>query len=353
MMAILPRAEGPLILIIGSADVSRSDYNPPLLNAAEAPGAATKIGEALAKAGCRIVVFSSDPAYVEADVVRGFVNGSTKTARRQIQVRAPQGSPEATFHVPGAHSDIFDLHPDQDSHWVAPFYRAIRDADGVIIIGGGRSALIMGHLALAMGLPLLTPACFGGSARHVWAAIKPGDDLPTQEERNEMGKPDWRPEYATRCVSLLNAQIERRKARLTARARGEAWRAGLAFVLVGIVVVLLAAANGFTPSADLLFGIGPVAGMAGALTRSFTSLEDGGHSVIVTLLFGAVSGLMVSLVYLVAQLSAAGGTGEIKQLAVAVVWMAATAFGAGFVFDRTLKQLAEGKLRPGGRSAGP
>jgi hypothetical protein len=194
MMAILPRAVGPLILIIGSADVSRSDYNPPLLNAAEAPGAAAKIGEALAKAGCRIVVFSSDPAYVEADVVRGFVNGSTKSARRQIQVRAPQGSPEATFQVAGAHSDIFDLHPDQDSHWVPPFYRAIRDADGVIIIGGGRSALIMGHLALAMGLPLLTPACFGGSARHVWAAIKPGDDLPTQEERNEMGQPDWRPE---------------------------------------------------------------------------------------------------------------------------------------------------------------
>jgi hypothetical protein len=104
MMPILPRAVGPLILIIGSADVSRSDYNPPLLNAAEAPGAAAKIGEALAKAGCRIVVFSSDPAYVEADVVRGFVNGSAKSARRQIQVRAPQALPRRPFrwqeHIP-------------------------------------------------------------------------------------------------------------------------------------------------------------------------------------------------------------------------------------------------------------
>jgi hypothetical protein len=121
-----------------------------------------------------------------------MLNGSTKSARRQIQVRTPRRLC-GDLSVAGAHSDIFDLHPDEDSHWVPPFYRATRDADGVIIIDGGRSALIIGHLALAMHLPLLTPACFGGSARHVWAAIKPGDDLPKQKERNEMGWADWRP----------------------------------------------------------------------------------------------------------------------------------------------------------------
>jgi hypothetical protein len=104
MMAILPRAVGPLILIIGSADVSRSDYNPPLLNAAEAPRAAAEIGEALAKAGCRIVVFSSDPAYVEADVVRGFVNGSAKSGAGRYRSGHRKALPRRPFrwqeHIP-------------------------------------------------------------------------------------------------------------------------------------------------------------------------------------------------------------------------------------------------------------
>jgi hypothetical protein len=341
--------DGPLILIVGSADESRKDYDPPLSNAADASRAAEQIGAALAKAGCRIVVFSSDAAYIEADVVRGFAAASVKSATRRVQVRAPQGATGSVFRMDANHSKIIDPRPDQDSHWVAPFYRAMRDASGVVIIGGGRAALIVGHLALAMGIPLLTLACFGGSALRLWKTIKPSTDLPTQDECSEMGRSDWRPEYAPQLVKGLIAQIKRREIRERAQKRKPAQRAALGLVLVIMVVAILVAANGSTWSAALLFGIGPFAGAAGGVTRSVLLSEEEDRPEISTLLFGAVCGLIVSLVYLVAQFSASGGTGEIKQMVVAIVWMAVTAFGAGFAFDRTLKELMKGKLKPNGR----
>jgi hypothetical protein len=350
-MAIKPSAAGPLILCVGSADESRTDYDPRLVSAKEAPQAAEQIGEALAKAGCRIVVFSSDPAYLEADVARGFLKGSAKNATRRIQVRAPYGSAGALFQLGGVHANIIDLHPDQDSHWVAPFYRAMRDANGIVVIGGGRAALIIGHLALAMHVPLLAVACFGGSARRLWMAIKPGTDLPTQEECNEMGRDEWRSEYAPRFVKILTSQIERGVARETARRQRPKWRAVLGQFLVLAVVGILVAGNGGTLWAALLFGVGPVAGSAGAVTRSLTSQGDADSpQIVTTVLFGAVSGLIVSLIYLIAQFSAAGAADQIKPIA--IIWITVTALGAGFAFDRTLKKLAEGQLKPGGKETG-
>ena len=64
-MPSLFKADKPLIVVIGSADASRTDYDPPLALVPQAAGAAEDIGGALAKAGCRLIVFSSDPAYLE------------------------------------------------------------------------------------------------------------------------------------------------------------------------------------------------------------------------------------------------------------------------------------------------
>ena len=44
-------ADSPLVLIIGSAESGRKDYDPPLANAESAPAAAELLGKALAKAG--------------------------------------------------------------------------------------------------------------------------------------------------------------------------------------------------------------------------------------------------------------------------------------------------------------
>jgi hypothetical protein len=59
----------PVIAVIGSVNPSRT-YDPSMANAAEAEAAAA-IGGELASRGCRILIFSSRPEYVEQAVVRG------------------------------------------------------------------------------------------------------------------------------------------------------------------------------------------------------------------------------------------------------------------------------------------
>ena len=141
--------------------------------------------------------------------MQGFVKNAPKDASRLIQVRAPQGAAGATFPVPATRAGLFDLKPDSASHWVASYYGALRDADGLVIIGGGRAALISGHLALSMKIPLLTLTCFGGSGRKVWHSVKPGIHLASQDEVDAMGHPDWQPAYAAPLVKGLVAQIAR------------------------------------------------------------------------------------------------------------------------------------------------
>jgi hypothetical protein len=184
-------ADSPLVLIIGSAESGRKDYDPPLANAESAPAAAELLGKALAKAGCRLVVYSSDPRFLEGHVVRGFAAAARKGAAKLVQIRAPAGAGGGVFPEQKTHAGLFDPQPDPNPHWVQSFFRSMADGGGALIIGGGRSALIAGHLALSLHIPLLPVACFGGAARRVWETIQPNDDLPTKEERNLMGRPDW------------------------------------------------------------------------------------------------------------------------------------------------------------------
>ena len=71
---------GPMIVIAGSADPKRSDYDPPV-DTAGAVAAAEQIGAELATAGCRILVYTSDPAFIDAHLVRGFVSARQRRAR--------------------------------------------------------------------------------------------------------------------------------------------------------------------------------------------------------------------------------------------------------------------------------
>jgi hypothetical protein len=67
----------PIIAIIGNL---KTDLN--------APAVAEVLGRELAKAGFRILVYSSGEDFLEGRIVRGYV-GSRVAARRSIQVRYP------------------------------------------------------------------------------------------------------------------------------------------------------------------------------------------------------------------------------------------------------------------------
>lgn len=68
------------------------------------------------------------------------------------------------------------------------FYGSLPQADAVVLIGGARSTLVMGALALTYRIPMLALKAYGGSAEKVWKAIKGGRSLATDGEANEMAQ---------------------------------------------------------------------------------------------------------------------------------------------------------------------
>jgi hypothetical protein len=97
---------GPLIVIAGSADPKRTDYEPPIPDIAGLHAAADQLGTELARAECRILVYSS--AFIEAEVVRGFVGAKTAPAK-SIQVRFPAGTAAASFPEFENNPELFDF----------------------------------------------------------------------------------------------------------------------------------------------------------------------------------------------------------------------------------------------------
>ena len=127
----------PRIAIVGDAHKSGS---PEL-----AKKAAEALGTELARRGCRILVFSSDPAFIEYDVVRGYLASKTKKEPGAIEVRYP---PNLAGLFPGETpgDELFDRKP-LGREWEVSFYPSLADVDGLLLIGGGYTTKIAGLIA--------------------------------------------------------------------------------------------------------------------------------------------------------------------------------------------------------------
>ena len=354
----------PLIAIVGSADSERSDYEPPLSNLQFVRAAAEAIGAELARQGCRLIVYSSDSAVIEGDVVRGFIRSCEKEAEQLVQVRYPFGSKEAHFSEAAQNEKLFDYHTDPDLDWQASYYRSFRDADGVVIVGGGNTAFITGHLAISQRKALLPLACFGGAAQRIWQSLRPGQDLLTETDRNLMATPTWRLEYAKDLVAGLLAQHQRRLADLTehedtARRRNmsQNTRAILAMTLFAVAIGMAAWGGAFTkPTGSmtaevgpawlgrfLLYLIGPVAGAAGAMTRTIWRPTESEASIIATLGKGFAAGATAALLYLLAQQSTIRDADQVSSIS--LLFALAIGVLAGFTFDKVLARMADAEIR--------
>jgi hypothetical protein len=199
----------PLIAIVGSADPARKDYDPPIRYVEHVAEAAQQLGSELAKAGYRILVYSSADKYIEKDVVAGYV-ASGKAKPESIQIRYPQVvDPKGPTPFPeqSTHDSLFERHQDTHPNWVVSFYSSLREVDGILLLGGANSALITGLVAHLYRIPLVSISTFGGSAQTVWAlSIR---KLATDGERNLMGLPDWNQNLAPKLITILAAQRER------------------------------------------------------------------------------------------------------------------------------------------------
>jgi len=99
--------------------------------------------DALAKAGMRILVYSSGEDFLEGPIVRGYIE-SQVAATGSIQVRYPFTGAKPAFPEQQAHRRMFDWRPDDSPDWETSFYRSLNEVDGILLLGGGSSTLIAG-----------------------------------------------------------------------------------------------------------------------------------------------------------------------------------------------------------------
>jgi hypothetical protein len=320
----------PLIAIVGSVDATRSDYDPPLKNAVLAKQAAEELGCELARAGYALIVYTSDPAFIEADVVRGYINSSSATPK-SIQIRFPQvrGDELAPlFDEQQKQGQFFEPVADTHPSWQVCFYQSLKDAQGILLLGGASSSFITGLVARMYRIPLIAIATFGGSAQTVWS-LAAEEALWSEEERNLMGAPTWNRDAASKLVEALGNQrkrlMEEDQKRLRSKQllrRSMHARAGMAGSLLLIAAALTML--GFfwqsfeQPWFGLFFmGIPLLAGASGGLFRTLLDFYRGmafqpAHSTPVASVLGMGAGLITAILFVVAQWAT---NPEIKDLA--------------------------------------
>jgi len=327
----LSNSPGPLIAIIGSIDSRRTNYKPPLTNIQNAAKAAEEIGRELAQAECRIIVYSSDEGFIESDIVRGFVDvAGRKKLTKRIQVRYPS---DYTHHFYGEDTfpELFDSQPDVNTTWEVSYYRSLKDANGIILLGGGRAALVAGLWATVYRVPLVAVATFGGSARTVWSSLAPATDLVTLEERNSMNPATWNANSARNMVEILLAQRERLLAELQKErqlllaeeerkrrqelleqldVRKRAIWAGVFFLISVALVIMGLSINSMPPWLyGLCFFLTPMTagGCGGILSTIYDPnqirVQHSSRSIPLALILGVIAGFIAAISFVFAQLT--------------------------------------------------
>jgi len=334
----------PLVSMVGSVDESRA-LDPPLVNPGEARRACEELGARLAESSWDVAVYSADPTYIEADVVRGYV-ASGKAVPGSVHVHAPLG--KGTFAESKDHPELFNLRPDASGDWEVAFFRSLFACDAVIVLGGGRSTLITGVIALARRVPLVAVAAFGGNGLNVWQKLS-GHPGFTEADVAEMGRP-WASGSAARLVEILESQRKDRMAQAADMARRQHDEARRAQTSLAVAVALLACAvvglvvawawsTGSAVSIALLALVPTLAAAGGALIR--TSLDIGRDWVRAGVL-GAAAGLVTGLLYVASQMVGApdvlstGGTEAVGRL---LFFVLPIGFVAGLTFDAVYAKL--------------
>lgn len=335
--------ESPIVTIIGNTKTS-----------AESHDAAMDLGRALAKGGFRIMVYSSEPGFLEGPVVSGYVE--SKVAKlRSIQVRYPLHGHKPEFPEQRTDPQLFDWRPDSRQNWEMSFYTSLQEADGAILLGGGDSTLVAGLVALGQRIAIVTLAAFKGRAAEVWEALQPGRDLPSADEISLMARPEWSSELADDCVKSLINQIDRRKAEIRQRRLDELrkeTKMTLHAVLAVVVFLLALACVPYAWTSDLslataiflLFFSPILAGVAGSTIRLVLDLRSGAaplsrQSVITTAALGLVAGGVAGALFITAQVNILpneqipGQAGKLVPLGVAV------GFIAGLTLDAVFRKL--------------
>jgi len=344
----MPDATAPLVAIVGNVKTAEG-----------AAAAAEAIGRELAKAKYRLLVYSGDPDFLEAPVVKGYVE-SRAAERRSIQVRYPVHGRKPSFAQQVANGELFDWRPDTSPDWEMSFYHSLTEAHGAVFVGGGDSTMIAGIVAIGHGLALLPIATFGGCAMKLWDALRPGRDLPTGDELSVMARPGWDDDQAAECVATLTAQIAR-KTEIARQRRLEERRKETSITLHAITALVIFVATVLTvpvawgwPISQLvaiwLLFLSPLfAGVAGSTIRLVFDMRQGSapltrQSTITTGALGLIAGGIAGLLFITAQVTTSpAATGaqivSTEQARKLVPFGVLIGFIAGLTLDAVFRKL--------------
>jgi hypothetical protein len=340
----MANANQPIVAIVGSTTTSN-----------DSAAAAEEIGRALAKGGFRIVVYGSDPAYLEAAVVRGYAGAQAgQTGSIRVTYPLTEGKPE--FPEQQAHGVLFDWEPEPSPNWEMSFYRSLHEVDGIVLVGGGNSTLIAGIVAMGRRIAILAAAGFGGSTVRIWETLRPGRDLSSHEEIALMGRSIVSPETAAAFVATLSSQLARRADELKQKQleilREEATVKQHALVAVGLflaavacVPIALSQTLSQGTAISLLFLCPLLAGVAGSTIRLVFDLRQGTtplsrQSAITTGALGLIAGGIAGLLFVTAQMTAVPESVLTPQVAGRLVpFGIAVGFIAGLTLDAVFRKL--------------
>lgn len=333
------------IAIVGSVDPARADELE-LVDVNQAQAASEALGRALADAGCNIVVYSSAQTFVEPEVVRGYVSSGRPSAG-SIQVRYPDGG-DCSFPEMQQHDALFVRRPDVSRGWEVSFYRSLFNVDGVLVIGGGKSTLVAGLIAISAKTPVVAVAAFGGKAREVRAALALAKNDATEEELELMGRA-WQASAAPDLVRALGEQRRRRVEGEAAarRAAGKEARhrrnslilAAITLIAaIAMILVVYKTKPGTIGSLIALFAAPLLAGVAGAIIRA---VLDDGSEWLKTALLGLGAGVIASLLFIASQLITSSTALQDKGVKTLVVLVTVVGFVAGITFDAVFKKLRQ------------
>jgi hypothetical protein len=272
-------------------------------------------------------------------VVRGYVAAGVAPPG-SVHVRAPVDVDLSGFAELADHRELFDLRVDSDPGWEVSYYRSLAETDGLLLIGGGRSTLVTGLVALTYGLPLVAVATFGGNAGRVWEALDRAAGPADEAAVSEMALP-W---HDGSAAALVGGLLRRRQARAdeaaaarrAERRRSRRTTVGLLVAALPLVAAIAALPAGYAwgpgtaGNVALLTAAPLAAAAAGALVRE--TLDEGAaqvRSAVLGLAAGAVSALLFLAAQLVATPDALDGAGGRRLL----FFVVPVGFVAGLTFD--------------------
>lgn len=336
------------IVVLGSGTSGR-EYIPPLKDQSMISTASQAIGRELAMAGCDLVVFSSDTDYVESDVVEGFLTAMTKGGR--VVVRAPHHT-TVSFGVSADAAMRVQIEPDPADDWETSYYRSVFEADGLVVIGGGRSTRIAGVIAVAIRTPVVAVAGFGAGASIVWQHLCKHKNDASTEDLHLMGRP-WSENSASRLVASLLAQRTRRQATLDTEqkaARHDAMKrtfnslaSATALVLAALAILLAYSTTGMAVGMACLLG-GPILGaIGGALARDTTETHS---DMLWSAARGVGAGVLATTLYVASQLLTNESALTVESARRLLWFVVPMGIAAGYTFDLVYAKLRQVDILP-------